>query len=184
MLYKQYHQLTLAHLCPKGRVKICQLLCEQENYRTLITCFNKFTFYSSSSYYVSSNSPVIPPSSIKHPPHTTASPCMSAQQQLQRPLRSLTSLSTVTTDPSHTHRPLHQNPCTPIIYQLSPTTVLLIVPWFPPIFLQSSCSKTPAKKQHQLRLACSWCANCPVMHKVPSTQPGTILAPQAGRGEE
>lgn len=26
--------------------------------------------------------------------------------------------------------------------------------------------------------ACSWCASCPVMHNMPSTQPGTILAPQ------
>lgn len=142
MLYKQDHQLTLTYLCPKGIVKSYQLLCEQENYRTLITFFfflNKFTFYSLSPYYVSSNSPVI--SSLPSVSHSLLTPqhhpaclpwaCMEGLHALPcwacLPSSS-SSVPSVHSHPSHTHRALHQIPCTPIIYQLSPTTALLIAP--------------------------------------------------------
>lgn len=187
MLYKQDHQLTLAHLCPKGIVKSCQLLGEQGNYRTFITFFKQIWILLLISLlcllWLSSDSPTLYHTHT-HTSHysITLHVSLSAQQQLQRPLHSLISLSTVPTDPSHTHRALHQNPYTPILHQLTLTTARLTAPWFPPIFLQSTCSA--AKNQHQLHLACSWCASCPMMPNVPSTQPGTILTPQAGRGEE
>lgn len=96
---------------------------------------------------------------------------LSAQQQLQFPLCSLIFLSTAPTNPSHAHMALHQNPYTPLMYPLTPSTVFSISPWFQPIFLQLACSAT--KNQHQLHLACSWCANCLMMHNTPSTQPAT-----------
>jgi len=111
---------------------------------------------------------------------TTLHVFLSAQQQLQLPLRSPISLSTVPTNPSHTRMALHQNPHTALMYRLTPTTVFLIAPWFQPIFLPLACSA--AKTQHiwlvtGVATAC-WCTT-----RQASSQP-LSLARQAGGGDE